>query len=69
FNATDVGFIYDITGAAEFRFKFNTKIVVSQDGKTALFIFQFEKSTLDGTVLETGDGTGKGVRIEVEPLD
>ena len=70
FNATDVGYIYDgSNGKAVFRYKYKTKIVLSQDGKTAQFTFQFEKSALDGTVVETSKGKGKGVRIEVEPLD
>ena len=70
YNATDVGYIYDgSNGKAVFRYKYKTKIVLSQDGKTAQFTFQFEKSALDGTVVETSKGKGKGVRIEVEPLD
>ncbi len=68
YNGTDVGFIYDQDGLAEFRYKFNSRIVVNQDGKTASFEFKFEKSGLDGKVVETGSGTGKGFRIEVEPF-
>ena len=68
FHATDVGFNYDENGLADTKFQFNTRIELGRKGNTASLVFHFVITKLDGTVRETGSGTGSMTRIQVHPV-
>lgn len=68
FADTDSGFIYDANGIASLIITFRAEVEVAPDGDTASFNFAFEVSLFDGTVVDSGAGTGIGTRIKVQPL-